>query len=174
MKRVAPIATAALLFGLVTGTVAAEAGDQRIHACVVTSTIGKGIIRIIEPGQRCTRYETALDWNIEGPAGPAGAQGVPGVAGPAGPQGDTGPQGAAGPQGDTGPQGEPGPPGVRGEPGVQGEAGPAGPQGERGPIGPAGSGQAGAVPVRGLDRRRRRSNGRWRRGATGVRLRSST
>jgi hypothetical protein len=61
----------------------AHGGDaSRIHGCVDNRT---GAIRIVGPLQNCTASkETALDWNIAGPAGPQGAQGLQGVAGPAG------------------------------------------------------------------------------------------
>ena len=50
-------------------------------------------VRILSASDSCTRAETPLSWNREGPAGPAGATGP---AGPAGPQGEQGPPGPAG------------------------------------------------------------------------------
>ena len=92
---------------------------------------------------------------IQGPQGPAGADGVAGGQGPqgeVGPQGPPGADGAAGPQGEVGPQGPPGNDGSAGGQGPQGEVGPqgppgadstvpgpAGPQGEVGPQGPPGN-----------------------------------
>ena len=76
----------------------AHGGDtSRIHGCVDNRT---GALRIVGATQNCTASkETALDWNI---AGPAGTQGVPGPAGLQGPQGVAGPIGPAGPSGPPG------------------------------------------------------------------------
>ena len=80
-----------------------------------------GQLRVIDPTtQQCNENETALAWNVVGPAG------QPGPAGPAGAQGPAGPAGVPGPTGDPGAQGPAGP---AGEPGAQGPAGPAGPGG---------------------------------------------
>lgn len=80
--------------------VTAHGGDpSKIHACVNNQNQR---VRIVQPNQNCvsggeaSAIETAVDWNIAGPAGPQGPQG------PAGPQGQ---QGAAGPIGPAGPQG---------------------------------------------------------------------
>lgn len=90
-----------------TASVGTEAvAAETISAC--TSKLTR-LLRVLDSGQKCSKWETPLQWNKTGPAGP---QGEPGPAGPAGP---------AGPQG------------------LQGEVGPAGPQGEVGPAGPAGS-----------------------------------
>ncbi len=69
-----------------------------IHSCYVTKG---GSLRVIDPGagESCNPKESALDWNAQGPtgpAGPAGAQGPTGPAGPAGAQGPKGDQGSAG------------------------------------------------------------------------------
>ena len=88
-----------------------------IHACVDNKN---GSIRVIAPTGVCKSSETALDWNIVGPAGPIGAQGPMGPMGPIGLQGPAGAQGVAGEQG---PQG------------VVGATGPEGPQGAQGPAG---------------------------------------
>jgi hypothetical protein len=72
-----------------------------INACYVKSG---GVLHVIDASVRnCSKNETALSWNVTGPAGPQG------TTGPAGPQGTTGPQG---PQGATGPQGPAGPAGT--------------------------------------------------------------
>lgn len=81
----------------------------KIHACVNKFTF---VVRIIPPTGACRFFEAAVDWNIQGPPGPAGSQGVAGPVGPAGPAGATGAQGPAGPpgaQGAMGPQGPAGP-----------------------------------------------------------------
>ena len=80
-----------------------------IHACVSKQV---DLVRIVEVGERCRRWETRLQWNVEGPvgpqgpAGPPGPQGLPaiatasgaGVPGPAGPA-VRGPRWTAGPEG---------------------------------------------------------------------------
>ncbi len=53
---------------------------------------------------------------VQGPEGPAGAQGVAGPEGPAGPQGEAGPPGVDGATGSPGPQGADGPQGLPGAP----------------------------------------------------------
>ncbi len=135
-----------------------------INACYSRES---GRARIVNSITECRREEKPLTWNIEGPAGPAGAQGpqgpmgLPGVAGPAGPAGVTGPvgpKGAQGPAGPAGATGATGPAGAVGPAGPAGAVGPAGPQGPigltgaagppgaQGPAGPAGTqGPAGAV-----------------------------
>lgn len=80
--------------------VAAHGGDTtRIHACVDQA----GNIKIVDAGAACKRNETALDWNIQGPQGDAGAPG---------PKGDAGAPGVQGPKGDKGDTGAAGPPGT--------------------------------------------------------------
>ena len=115
--------------GAASWVAASENPSPAIHACVHRET---GQVRIVSAGDQCRRTETALEWNAEGPAGPAGE------VGPAGSQGEIGPAGPKGDPGPAGPQGETGPGGPHGEPGATGPAGPAGPQGETGPAGPAG------------------------------------
>ena len=116
----------------------AGAGVDRRSTDVVHACAGKkdGRLRTVDAGSKCKRNERALQWNVQGPAGPAGAQGPAGSAGPIGPAGAVGP---AGPVGAAGPAG---PAGSAGERGVQGPAGPQGPagaQGATGPQGPAGA-----------------------------------
>ena len=86
-------ALAALIIAptIATGTIP---NNGVINACYVKSG---GVLHVIDASVRnCSKNETALSWNVTGPAGSQGA------TGPAGPQGTTGPQG---PQGATGPQG---------------------------------------------------------------------
>ena len=133
---------------------------EPISSCVTKT----GTIRIVTSGG-CSKGETLLEWNAEGPVGPqgptgatgpAGTTGPAGATGPAGPTGATGAQGpqgpagtsgaqgpagapgAQGPQGPAGAAGAPGPQGPQGAQGPIGAQGPSGPQGEVGPIGPAG------------------------------------
>lgn len=138
--------------GAASWVAASENPAPTIHACVQRDS---GQVRIVGANEQCRRSETALAWNAEGPAGPAGAAGpagpaaAPGDIGPAGPAGDPGPAGPAGATGNAGSQGEMGPVGPQGEvgpAGPQGEPGPAGPQGATGPAGPQGDpGPAGSV-----------------------------
>ena len=96
-------------------------GDGVIHGCYAKSG---GALRVFDGSvTTCKATETALDWNVTGPQGPAGP---PGAAGPQGPKGDAG---AQGPRGDAGPQGPKGDPGL---PGPTGDAGPAGADGKDG------------------------------------------
>lgn len=104
----------------VTGTTTLVGAGERstpIRACAQKEN---GQLRVVADGD-CRLSESSLEWNVEGPAGPAGPQG------PAGPAGPTGPVGPAGPEGPPGPAGSPGP------------AGPSGPAGPQGPAGPPGS-----------------------------------
>lgn len=109
--------------GAASWVAASENPSPTIHACVHRET---GQVRIVSAGEQCRRTETALEWNAEGPAGPAGA---PGQVGPAGSQGEIGP---AGPQGETGPAGP---------------AGPAGPPGPAGSVGFSGWEQKSAFAI---------------------------
>jgi hypothetical protein len=93
---IAGFAMAGAAFGL--GVyVNAHGGDaSRIHGCVDNRT---GAIRIVGASQNCTaNKETALDWNIAGPAGLQGPQGPQGVAGPLGPTGPAGLPGVGSPR----------------------------------------------------------------------------
>ena len=99
--------------GAASWVAASESLSPTIHACVHRE---HGQARIVSAGEQCRRTETALEWNIEGPAGPAGT-GLQGETGPAGPQGEPGP---AGPQGETGAVGPAGPQGPAGAPGISG------------------------------------------------------
>jgi hypothetical protein len=136
--------------GAASWVAASENPSPTIHACVHREN---GQVRIGSAGEQCRRHETALDWNAEGPAGPAGA-GAQGEMGPAGPQGEPGPAGPQGEPGPVGPQGEPGPVGPQGEAGAEGPAGPTGPPGETGTVGPAGpQGPAGAPGISGWEQR---------------------
>ncbi len=124
----------AVLFG---GAAFATSTPQVIQACVggtqdnqghqdaraADGSVGSGNLRV--PGKAgCTKSETPLSWNVQGPQGPAGANGTnggngangaTGATGPAGSQGAAGPQGVAGPVGPVGPVG---PQGADGKPGL--------------------------------------------------------
>lgn len=77
----ATAAAVAVAAGIALASIPDAAGV--IHGCY-----GKpfGILRVIDTakGQSCTKWETPLDWNQQGPQGPQG------VAGPQGPQGAPG------------------------------------------------------------------------------------
>ena len=136
--------------GAASWVAASENPVPTIHACVHREN---GQVRIVSAGEQCRRNETALEWNAEGPAGPADA-GTQGEVGPAGSQGETGPAGPKGDPGPAGPQGEPGPAGVQGEAGATGPAGPQGETGATGPAGPAGpQGPAGGGGISGWEQR---------------------
>lgn len=121
-----------------------------IYACVISDGRLDGdpddgrLTRIVDVHEACRRGEVRIQWNVEGPIGPAGArgatgpQGAPGATGARGASGPTGPQGATGSAGPAGPQGATGSAGPAGPQGATGSAGPAGPQGATGAAGPAG------------------------------------
>src|SRR4051812_31219907 len=64
----------ALVAGFLGATLAtiisAHASGSTIYACVNSN---KGNVRIISPTGTCGNNETALSWNDQGPAGPAGS-----------------------------------------------------------------------------------------------------
>jgi hypothetical protein len=57
---------------------AGPAHADTIHACVSNAL---GLVRIVSGTTSCTRFETPLAWNSEGPAGPEGPPGPPGPSG---------------------------------------------------------------------------------------------
>ena len=127
-RRIAVAAGAALAVSA-GAAYAAGSNTDVIYACKLNHA---GTIRLIDPSHsglagKCTRAETQISWNRQGPAGaagPAGQQGLKGDTGLQGPKGDTGLQGPKGdtgpqgPKGDTGPQGAPGAPGTNGLAGI--------------------------------------------------------
>lgn len=150
------VATATLAVALVGGAWASSSADsERIYACASKNA---GHLRVVERKDQCHSSETALTWNIRGPAGPAGPTGPVGPAGSAGSQGPAGPKGAdgapgspgsQGPAGDRGPAGPSGPAGKDGSQGPKGDSGPAGPAGPQGPPG-TGGGSTARVVSRGV------------------------
>src|SRR3954452_11788691 len=137
LRRVLFAAAIALAVGGV--AVAARGGSAVattvIHACVARD----GDLRIVSRTGVCQHRETALDWNVQGPTGPAGAAGATGPAGAQGAAGPAGLPGTAGVDGAPGPAGPAGPNGADGLPGAVGPAGPIGAAGSPGPAGPAGA-----------------------------------
>ena len=120
--KLAAGAVAALIIGLLGGSITSASGDL-VFACVNNSS---GTIKIITADDadaaeaQCPSNSYFLQWNKEGPQGPQGPQGD---VGPQGPQGDQGIQGETGATGATGPQG------IQGETGATGATGPQGIQG---------------------------------------------
>ena len=119
--------TGAAALALVAGGTAAGAaiaagpvdGTGVIHGCWTNTAInGTHVFVLQDAGTACPKGTTAISWNQQGPAGPAGATGPAGPAGSAGPKGDTGAQGPAGNDGAQGPAGTQGPAGPQGPPGA--------------------------------------------------------
>jgi hypothetical protein len=81
---------------------ATPSADGTITACVKKSGRGKGAMRVIDKGKRCSRKERKLSWNQ------TGQPGTPGHDGATGPQGQPGSDGAIGPRGLQGLQGQQG------------------------------------------------------------------
>jgi hypothetical protein len=82
------------LFVALGGTSYAAAGafvakGGRLSGCVA----GSGALKVLKPGRRCHKGQTAVAWNVTGPAG------APGAAGPTGARGATGEAGSSGPSG---------------------------------------------------------------------------
>jgi hypothetical protein len=76
-----PVAAFALTGGIAYATIPDSGGV--IHGC---QNSGAGGLRVIdtELGQQCLSQELPLEWNQQGPQGPAGSQGPAGPQGPAG------------------------------------------------------------------------------------------
>lgn len=81
-----------LAVGLGGGYAFAAGSNKTITVCADKKT---GILHLKTRG-RCSRSQTRVTWNQQGPAGAQGAQGPQGVAGAQGAQGAGGPQGPAG------------------------------------------------------------------------------
>jgi hypothetical protein len=117
------VAFEVLAFALLGVSYAAIPGtDGVVNGCyAVTEGLllgpSKGELRVVESGESCRSYETALSWNQEGPKGDPG---------PPGPKGDpclSSDPACVGPQGEPGAPGEPGDPGDPGLPGPPGVSG---------------------------------------------------
>jgi hypothetical protein len=116
----------------------AESGSNSISTIRVCVNTTNSDMRLAD-SYGCSSKEQMVEWNIQGPQGPAGPQGLVGPQGLTGPQGPQGPQGVGGPQGPQGPKGDVGPQGPAGPKGDVGPEGPQGPQGPQGATGPMGS-----------------------------------
>jgi hypothetical protein len=91
-------ATLALVLAMSGGAIAATGGFSSggtLRACANE----EGAIRLLKPGKKCKKGQTAVAWNQTGPAGAPGAKGASGANGAAGAQGAQGGQGGQGPQG---------------------------------------------------------------------------
>jgi hypothetical protein len=95
------MATVAVVFAMSGGAIAATGGftsGGSLRACANE----EGAIRLLKPGKKCKKGQTAVAWDQTGPAGAkgstgaAGAAGAPGVAGAPGAKGAEGPKGASG------------------------------------------------------------------------------
>jgi len=123
-------ATVALVAGSTTAYAAIAGpvdGSGVIHGCYTNKALnGSHALVLQDTGTTCPGGTTAISWNQQGAAGPAGAagpQGPPGPAGAVGPEGPKGDTGAQGPAGDTGQAGPAGPTGAPGSPGPAGANG---------------------------------------------------
>jgi len=94
-------ATLALVLAMSGGAIAATGGFSSggtLKACAN----GEGAIRLLKPGKKCKKGQTAVAWNQTGPAGAPGAKGLTGANGSPGAPGSAGDKGAEGPKGSTG------------------------------------------------------------------------
>jgi hypothetical protein len=85
------------LFVALGGTSYAAAGgfvakNGQLAGCVA----GGGVLKVLKPGHRCAKGQTAVAWNVTGRAGGAGPAGAAGARGATGATGDTGSAGASG------------------------------------------------------------------------------
>src|SRR4051812_38121230 len=117
------VTAACLLAGGI--TLVAGAGVDKKKAGTINACAKKqdGRLRMVAGAANCKRGERAVQWNVEGPQGPAGSQGQAGDKGAAGSAGAVGP---AGPAGVAGPGWTPGAPWPAGGPRPPGGAGGAG------------------------------------------------
>jgi hypothetical protein len=83
MSAFKSLAVCAFLFLLATAAIPAGATTSTtIYACYIKTN---GAVRIVPSGYTCLSTETAVSWNITGPAGPAGLTGPQGATGAQGP-----------------------------------------------------------------------------------------
>lgn len=92
LRRPALLGGASALLGVaLIGSGALAADDTNtIHACTNDRS---GDLRLVADADGCRPQETAIEWNVVGPAGPPGPEGPRGPEGPAGPEGPEGPEG---------------------------------------------------------------------------------
>src|SRR6201992_1472646 len=91
-------ATLALVLAMSGGALAAAGGFSsggQLKACAN----GEGVLKLLKPGKRCPKGQTAVAWNQTDPAGARGATGATGPSGASGATGSQGSQGGQGPQG---------------------------------------------------------------------------
>src|SRR5215471_12955438 len=87
VKRLTRAASASVLMVVGAGLGLHAAGDSSV---IVACVSNNGQMRIVGSTAECKQSESALAWNIQGPAGPQGLQGTAGAAGPEGPAGRDG------------------------------------------------------------------------------------
>jgi hypothetical protein len=71
------------------------AKNGQLAGCVA----GNGVLKVLKPGHRCARGQTAVAWSVAGRAGGTGPAGPAGAAGAAGARGATGDAGSTGQSG---------------------------------------------------------------------------
>jgi hypothetical protein len=82
------------LFIALGGTSYAAAGGLVAKNGQLAGCVGNGgLLKVLKPGRRCAKGQTAVAWNV------AGRAGSPGSAGPTGARGATGDAGSSGPSG---------------------------------------------------------------------------
>jgi hypothetical protein len=99
-------AALALMFSMSGGAIAATGGfasGGKLQACVNE----EGAIRLLKPGKKCKRGQTAVAWNQSGATGATGATGAAGAAGAKSAEGAKGLEGPKGVEGLKGTSGEP-------------------------------------------------------------------
>jgi hypothetical protein len=85
----------ALVFAMSGGAIAATGGfssNGTLQGCVGSS----GVLRLVKPGKKCNKGQTAVAWSREGPSGRPGANGAKGATGAAGAPGAPGAKGVEG------------------------------------------------------------------------------
>jgi hypothetical protein len=120
MKKLLSVVALAATVAAGSGLAFALEGDtgNLVNGCYRTKD---GTLRVLTNTAQCDpKQETAIQWNKQGPMGPAGPAGLQGPAGPTGPAGPQGPAGPTGPAGPEGPTGATGPAGPQGAPGISG------------------------------------------------------
>jgi hypothetical protein len=88
------------LFVALGGTSYAAAGgfvakNGQLAGCIA----GNGALKVLKPGRRCAKGQTAVAWNVTGRTGGIGPVGPVGAVGAAGARGATGDAGSTGPSG---------------------------------------------------------------------------
>lgn len=94
------------LFVALGGTSYAVTGGFVARSGQLSGCVGAGnVLKLLKPGHRCPKGQTAVAWNVAGPSGVRGATGSTGATGASGASGAIGPNGQSitGSTGPTGP-----------------------------------------------------------------------